>query len=479
MNKMDLLLIDPPRNYWGFGGGEGFFAQPLGLATLAGFLKNKQIEVDIIDCNMQGIGWNQLKAEIQKRRPLAVGVSSAMTCFVPASFQCLDLVKQTDPNIHTIGGGLQFSLTPERSFEKCNSLEYIIRGDGEFTTLELLQALDKGTPKLENINGLSFRRDGKYMHNEDQEPLANLDELPFPAWHLLPMEKYRLPVVPPKWGNFALIVTSRGCPYNCKFCSPKITQKPHRVMSASRAVDMLEELNIKFDTRVFWVNDLSFNVNHERTERILDEIIERKLNIRMALDGTRTDLIVRDKNLVPKMKKAGVFMVNLGVESNSDEDLQDYNKQNKTQNSKRAVDILKKNKIHTWCFFIVGHWTHSERDLLNILEYAKWLDPTVAIFTIATPIPGTEYHDLMIKKGVIEEQDWGHYDLAHAIMPTKYLSREQLHDLYYKIYLGFYKRVKKIIKHVILGNTFARYTYKTQRGLGKLYKTKQVKKGKI
>lgn len=453
------------------------FKQPLGLATLAGFLENKQIEVDIIDCNMQSIEWNQLKAEIQKRKPLAVGVSSAMTCFVPASFQCLDLVKQTDPNIHTIGGGLQFSLTPERSFEKCNSLDYIIRGDGEFTTLELLQALDKGTPKLENIKGLSFRRDGEFIHNEDREPIANLDELPFPAWHLLPMEKYRLPVVPPKWGNFALVITSKGCPYNCKFCSPKIAQKPHRVMSAPCAVDMLEELNIKFDTRVFWVNDLSFNVNHERTERILDEIIDRKLNIRIALDGTRTDLIVRDKNLVPKMKKAGVFMVNLGVESNSDEDLQDYNKQNKIQNSKRAVDILKNNKIHTWCFFIVGHWTHSERDLLNILEYAKWLDPTVAIFTIATPIPGTEYYDLMIEKGVIEEQDWGHYDLAHAIMPTKHLSREQLHDLYYKIYMGFYKRAKKIIKHIILGNTFARHTYKTQRGLGKLYKTKQVKKG--
>ena len=105
----------------------------------------------------------------------------------------------------------------------------------------------------------------------------------------------------------------------------------------------------------------------------------------------------------------------------------------------------------------------------NILNYAKDLDPTVAIFAVVTPIPGTKFHDEMLEKGLIEEFDWSLYDLADPIIRTQHLSRKQVIDLVYKVYSGFYKRPSKIIKHIILGDTFARYTYKTARGMGKLF----------
>ena len=270
---MDLLLIDPPRRYWGFGGGAGFFAQPLGLAHLAGFLDKNKTEVGVLDCNMEKIDWDGLRDEIKKRDPWIVGVTSSMTCFAPDSLKCLELAKETNPEILTIGGGLQFSLTPDESFERCKSLDIIVRGDGEHACHEAIGELRRKTPHLERIDGLSFRRDGEIVHNKERPPISDLDELPFPAWHLLPMDKYRLPVIPPKWGNFAVVVTTRGCPYNCKFCSPKISQKPYREMSAIKAVDMIEELNSEYDTKVFWVNDLSFNVNQTRTNQFLDEII--------------------------------------------------------------------------------------------------------------------------------------------------------------------------------------------------------------
>ncbi len=478
---MDLLLIDPPRRYWGFAGGGGFFAQPLGLAHLAGFLDKNRIEVDILDCNMEKIGWDRLRGEIKKRDPWIVGVSSSMTCFVPDSFRCLEISKDLNPEIFTVGGGLQLSLAPNESFDKCRSLDSIVRGDGELTCHELIGELRRKAPHLEKIEGLSFRRDGDIVHNKDRPPILDLDELPFPAWHLLPMEKYRLPVIPPKWGNFAVVVTTRGCPYNCSFCSPKICQKPYRQMSPEKAVDMIQELNSEYATNAFWVNDLSFNVDRDRTEQFLDEIIQRRLKIRMAIDGTRTDLLVRDKDLIPKMRKAGIFMVNLGVESNSNQDLEFYNKETTAEKAKEAVGLLKKNKIHAWAFMMVGNWNHDEKDIQNILDFAKELDPLVTIFALVTPVPGTEFYEKMLEKGLIEDFDWSSYDFAHPVMRTEHLSRDQILQLVWKVYLGFYKRPRKIIRHAIFGDAFSRYTYKTSRGMGRMFvrSTHQLKEGEI
>ena len=244
---------------------------------------------------------------------------------------------------------------------------------------------------------------------------------------------------------------------------------------------MIEELHNEFGTRVFWVNDLSFNVDCERTEQFLDEIVERRLKIRMAIDGTRTDLLARDRDLIPKMKKAGVFMVNLGVESNSDQELQFYDKGTSLEKAKETVMLLKMNEIHPWVFMMIGNWMQDEKDILDILNYAKELDPTVAILAVVTPIPGSKFYNMIMEKGLIEEFDWSLYDLGHPVMRTVGLSRGQILDLTYKVYSGFYKRPKKIIKHIFLGDVFSRCTYRTACGMGKLFlrSVHELKEGKL
>jgi anaerobic magnesium-protoporphyrin IX monomethyl ester cyclase len=473
---MDLLLIDPPRRYWGFGGGMGYYSPPVGLAALAAFLEHNGAQVDILDCNGLEIDWDALPGEIQKRDPRCVGVSSSMTCFVPEAFRCVELVKQMNPEIYTIGGGTHFTLVPEESLRRCESLDCIVSGDGEDTTLELLEELCQGKPHLEKIAGLSFRRDGQIVHNDARAPIADLDVLPLPAWHLLPMDGYSLPVIPPGWGNYSIVVTSKGCPFKCNFCSPKRAHAPYRAMSARRVLEMLDELYHVHGTRVFWFSDLSFNVSKERTERILDGIIERGWKVRLALDGTRTDLILRDRDLLPKMKMAGVFLICLGVESPLEQDLEGYQKGTTRQKAAEAVALIKKHGIHTWCFFMTGNLNHTEQDILNILEYAKKLDPTIAIFTMVTPVPGTRFYNDMLARGVIEEFDWGRYDLGHPVMRTEHLSRDQLLDLYEHCFDGYYNRPWKILKHGFLGDEFARYTY---RFLRFVYTARQIKEGTL
>lgn len=473
---LDLLLIDPPRRYWGFGGGMGHNSPPVGLATLAGFLEAHGVSVDILDCNGLQLGWDTLRQEIERRNPRCIGVSSSMTCFVPEAFRCVELAKQVNPGIHTLGGGAQFTLAPEESLRRCADLDFVIRGDGEYATLELLQELQKKAPELIKVSGLSFRTDGKIEHNDARPPVEDLDALPLPAWHLLPMADYALPVLPPGWGNFAIVVTSRGCPFKCNFCSPRLAHAPYRTLSADRVLEMLDDLYHNQGTRVFWFSDLSFNVSTERTEQILDGIIERGWKVHIALDGTRTDLIIRDQHLLPKMKKAGVFLVCLGVESPFERDLQAYDKGTTRQKAEEAVALVRKHGIHAWCFFMAGNVDHTQADFDDILAYAKLLDPTIAIFTLVTPIPGTDFYDQMVAEGRIEEFDWARYDFGHPVLKSKHLSREEILGLYDKCFRGFYNRVGKIVKHGFLGDDFARYTYRFLRFVNS---ARQIKEGTL
>ncbi len=474
---MDILLIDPPRRYWGFGGGLGYYSPPVGLAALAAFLEQNDIAVDILDCNARELGWDALADEIRKRNPRSVGVSSSMTCFVPEAFRCLEIAKQINPNIFAVGGGTQFTLAPDESFRRCKHLDCIVRGDGEYTALELLHELRSAQPRLQRIRGLSFKQNGEVVHNEYRPAIEDLDGLPLPAWHMLPMDTYALPVIPPGWGNYAIVVTSRGCPFQCNFCSPRTAHWPYRAMSADRVLAMLDRLYNDHGTRVFWFSDLSFNVNTQRTEQILDGIIERGwADVHIALDGTRTDLIIRDQHLLPKMKRAGVFLVCLGVESPFERDLREYQKGTTKQKAAQAVALVKRNGIHTWCFFMIGNVQHTEQDILATLEYAKQLDPTIAIFTTVTPVPGTAFYDELFEQGMIEEFDWSKYDFGHPIIRTKHIARERLLDLYERCFSGFYNRPLKIIKHGFLGDEFARYTYRFLRFVNT---ARQIKEGTL
>jgi anaerobic magnesium-protoporphyrin IX monomethyl ester cyclase len=474
---VDILLIDPPRRYWGFGGGLGYNSPPVGLAALAAFLEENDIGVDILDCNALEVSWDALAGEIRKRTPRCVGVSSSMTCFVPEAFRCLEIAKQIDPDIVTVGGGTQFTLAPEESFRRCESLDCIVRGDGEHTTLELLHELRTAQPSLERIRGLSFRRNGEILDNEPRPAIQDLDALPLPAWHMLPMSEYALPVIPPGWGNYAIVVTSRGCPFQCNFCSPRNAHAPYRAMSADRVLEMLDQLYYEHGTRVFWFSDLSFNVSTQRTEQILDGIIARGWpDVHIALDGTRTDLIIRDQHLLPRMKRAGVFLICLGVESPFERDLAEYQKGTTREKAEQAASLVRKHGIHTWCFFMIGNLQHTEQDILQTLEYAKQLDPTIAIFTLVTPVPGTSFYDEMLEKGVIEEFDWGKYDFGHPIIRTDHVPRQRLLDLYEKCFKDFYNRPLKIIKHGFLGDRFARYTYRFLRFVNT---ARQIKEGTL
>ncbi|MDD5610069.1 MAG: radical SAM protein [Candidatus Omnitrophica bacterium] len=464
---MKVLLIDPPCDYWGFAGGADSCAPPIALATVAAYLEKNGIDVSIIDCNVEKIDFARLKELIGQRRPKVVGLPSSMMCFVPASFKVAELAKEVSPDIVTVGGGVQFTLTPDEALNRCKALDYVVRGDGEYPFLDLLRELEKSAPNIEKVRGISFRKNNRITHNPDHDVVANLDDLPYPAWHLLPFDKYSLPIIPKKWGGLAMVTTSRGCPHKCTFCSPRLSQYPYRHMSAKKSVDMIEELYRRYNKKVIWLSDLTFNADRKMTEEFLDEIISRKLDVKIAAEGLRAEFIIRDEDLLPKMKKAGLFFGFVGVESCSKKKLDKYKKALAPEQAKKAIRLLKKHGIHTYCFFIIGERDEDREDILETLRFAKELDPTIAIFSCATPFPGTDYYRALEDSGVIEIKDWSKYDLAHPIAPTKYLSIKEVQELQGYCFRSFYVRPLKIIKHVVFGDALERNWYLTQRIRGK------------
>lgn len=462
---MKVLLIDPPCNFWGLTGGDSF-APPIALATVAAYLEQHGVAVSILDCNVTKTDISRVKAFVRQQAPDVVGVPSSMMCFIPDSLRVVDAVKEVNPAIVTVGGGVQFSLMPDAVFARCSNLDIIVRGDGEYPFLDLIRELEKKSPNLRCVRGISFRQGGAVVHTPAHDPVKDLDILPFPAWHLLPFDKYKLPLIPEQWGPFAMVTTSRGCPHICTFCSPRLSQSPYRYMSAQKSVDMIEELKFRYNKKVIWLSDLTFNVSRKNTEAFLDELIRRKLDMRIAAEGLRAEFVIRDEDLLPKMRQAGLFFGFVGVESCNKKKLDTYKKALAPEQAKKAVRLLKKHGIHTYCFFILGEWSEDRSDILETLRFAKELDPTIAIFSCATPFPGTDYYTMMEDKGAIEVRDWSKYDLAHPVAPTKHLSVAELQDLQGYCFKNFYARPLKIIKHVVFGDALERNWYLQQRMKG-------------
>lgn len=185
---------------------------PLGLAQLAAVLEAAGIEVDIIDCNASGVGWATLGEAIEYSQANIIG-ATATTPFFYDALRVMEIVKKLSPEIVTVLGGPHVTFTAEETLSQHPEIDVIVRGEGEQTLLELVRCYEKGND-LSQVKGIAFRN-GRELILTPPQPLVDVDELPLPAYHLLPMEKYYFTV----FGKFVTILSSRGCPHRCTFCS--------------------------------------------------------------------------------------------------------------------------------------------------------------------------------------------------------------------------------------------------------------------
>ena len=459
---MRVLFVEPPKDFW-FIMGE-YLPPPLGILQLAAYLenKNKNVEIEVLDCQAKHWGWKGLEKHIESFQPDIVAPSGFATCSAYTVIRTLELAKKVNPNILTVAGGQHFDATANESLKTYPEIDVIVRGEGEQTFVELIQALSEKS-SFSQIKGISFRHGRKILHNPSRPLIGNLDDLPFPGYHFVEdvIDKYHFKMMASSKAGYALIEGSRGCPHRCTFCS----QWKHwggiwRGKSPKRIADEMEFCFQNYGIRFLWLTDDNFGLG-KRANDLCDEIIQRGISDDiMWFMQVRCDDIIKYRDILPKMRKAGNRWFLVGLESHSSTTLDAFNKGTRPEDAKTSIKLLKKSEIFAQATLIIGERKDTAGSIADLREFVNDVDPDLAIFMILTPFPGTELYETANRNGWIEDNNWANYDMAHAIMPTETLTRKEVQEELYKCYRSYYGSLGRRFKGLFSKNELKRRTYR-------------------
>jgi anaerobic magnesium-protoporphyrin IX monomethyl ester cyclase len=473
---MKILFVEPPKDFW-FVMGE-YLPPPLGILQLAAYLEkvNKDVEIEVLDCQAKNIDWRGLEKHIEDFNPDIVAPSGLATCNAYVVVRTVEAAKKVNPEILTVAGGQHFTATAQESLENFPAIDVIVRGEGEQTLAELVDAHTR-KKQLSTVKGLSFRHKGKIHHTAERSLIRDLDDLPYPGYHFVEdvVHKYHFTMMTGPSTRYALIEGSRGCPHNCSFCSQWIFwQGKRRIKSPKRIADEMQFVYENYGMQFLWLTDDNFGLG-EHAGKLCDEIVKRGFaDDIMWFMQARCDEVVKRNNLLPKLRKAGNRWILSGVESSSESTLQAFNKKIKPEDSGRAMKLLKENGIFAQATLIIGERKDSVKSIAHLREFVNDIDPDLAIFMILTPFPGTKLYEEARRKGLIEDANWAHYDMVHAIMPTEYLSRMEVQEELYDCYRSFYGSLPRRLKGLLSSSKLKRKTYRYLASQGVLTELKNL-----
>lgn len=460
-----ILYVEPPKNYW-FLMGE-YLPPPTGLLALAAYLERElpDMEIEILDCQAERKSWKDVEKFIESFSPSIVA-TSGFTCNAYVCARMAEIAKTVNNEIVTILGGQHFSFTAEESLNDFPEIDYIVRGEGEVTLVELIKTLRKGGNPA-RVNGLSFRHNGNIINTPSRELIQNLDTLPYPAYHLIEnnIKRYHFTMMAGKNTSYMILEGSRGCDHKCTFC----TQWKHwngiwRIKSAKRIADEMQYLNENFGGQFLWLTDDNFGYK-KRGKELWQELRNRKFTEEVSwFFQARTDDIAKNLDLVAKLRDVGNNWILIGVENNSPAILQEYKKGIKVNDASKALKILKKNDIFSQSMFIIGSRKDTSDSIERLRQFSLEIDTELAIYTVLTPYPGTEVYENALQNGWIQDTNYAHYDMVHAIMPTETLSRREVQEELFRCYRGFYGSITRNIAGFFSKNEIKRRAYRHMAG---------------
>ncbi|MFY9637435.1 MAG: radical SAM protein [Methanobacterium sp.] len=467
---MKILFLEPPKDFW-FVMGE-YTPPPLGILQLAAFLESKipNIDITLLDCQAEQVGWDDLKRRIESIEPDVVVSSALATCNTYIIIKTLDIIKKIDPDIITVVGGQHFTALANECLVNYPEIDFIIRGEGELTLLDLVKIVEQGKSPIK-VDGISFRHGDNIVHNPPRALIDNLDDLPFPGYHFIEnnMDKYHFKMMAHNNAGYAMVEASRGCLHKCTFCS----QWPYwggrwRSKSPQRIADEMEHIYNEYDITFLWLTDDNLGLG-KQTNSLCDELIKKGVSDDITwFVQARSDDIIKHKKVLPKLRKAGNYWVMAGLERHDDTTINNFHKGIKPSNSKLAMDLLKENDIFAQATLIIGDRNDSHHSIQQLRDFVNYVDPDLAIFMVLTPFPGTDLYDKARANGWIEDSNWTNYDMAHAVMPTEHLTVPEVQEELYLCYRDFYGSIKRRITGIFSKNTFKRQTYRYMAGQGLL-----------
>jgi len=432
---------------------------PIGLSYLAGYLVERtHHEVVILDAVAERMDYPQIHERILKFKPDIVGA----TIFTPTFYGNLvlaKLVKRILPNCYVCMGGVQHVRMFSGETLKHPEIDFLVRGEGEIIFANLLDALEKGKPLIE-VEGISFKNDGKVISIGKEGYIADINNLPPPAFEIMPLNLYKNRIGTGK--QVGTVATSRGCPYQCNFCD-----HPYRTFRSYSVNRIMSEMGFfyKRGVREFVFFDDMFNITPKRAMDISDGIIKLFPDIVWSFRG-RADQITEE--MVKKIKKAGCTQVMFGLEAAKDEDLKAIKKHITIEQFLRGVALCKKAGIRTSANYIIGFPTHKSRqDVLDLLSFAIKCGTDYSQYNILLPYAGTEIYNDGVRRKIIPGDFWSKYisdPKPNAYIPIweEHLSRQELSELIKLCYQKFYLRPSKIIGEVLEVRSFSQFKMKFQ-----------------
>lgn len=380
---MKILLINPPS-------GNKNPLLPLSLAYIAAVLEKEKFLVEILDTDALELTDQEIKEKVSNFKPDIVGVTM-MTATFYASKKVIKIIKKSFPDCLTIVGGAHPSALPKETLEEITEIDILVMGEGEETILEIAKNLENKVT-LKNIKGICYRENKAVICNPPREPIQNLDSLPFPIRDKFPLEKYK---THPPYGRknpYMHLITSRGCPFSCAFCSKAVFGKKLRMRSAINVVNEVEEMIKKYKVKEIKFYDDDFTLDMKRTEEICDEIINRKLKIIWSC-ATRVDLV--NEHLLKKMREAGCWLISYGVESASQDLLNTINKGITLEKVKKTFEWTRKANIKILAYFMIGLPGETKETIQKSIQFAKELNPDFTNWSLTTIFPCTPLREII------------------------------------------------------------------------------------
>jgi anaerobic magnesium-protoporphyrin IX monomethyl ester cyclase len=478
MHIKKILLIRPPRYLWPFINESDNFLLPLGLPCIAAAVREKlpHITVKIIDCPPLKIGWKSLAEIIRREQPDVIGAGEEALYHHEAA-RLFKMAKEISPGVVTVAGGHFFSWMVEHSLNNY-LIDIIVRFEGEVTIVELLRALESGTD-LSKVEGIAYKRDGRFIKTPLRPLSENLDNFSLPAYDLMPMGKYS--PFGYLWPQSATIEHSRGCIDRCNFCSlwtfwgaqnktdieqgELDVQPRYRSKSVERTLEEVDILYRKYNRRYFIWADPTFNVDPKWSDEFCDRLLERKYKDLHWWAFLRADFALRDERLgiLEKMVRAGMIHPLIGIERGCSEDLVNLRKSGYTRELVKEVFAIFKNKypqVFRQGTFVTCLPSDNRDSMLRLADYAKEIDIDYPAFHPVAPVPGTYLYQEVKKSEMLAEKDFSKYDWCTPVMRSeKGLSKEDFASLNMELN----KRYVLYRPHWLIRGLFSPYKHK--RGL--------------
>lgn len=416
MRKSKVLLIQPLSPVK-----KAYKFMPFSLGYMAAVLEKYGWPVEILDFEGLDVGGDEVDAYLESRYWDIVGLTCATVAY-PEALRVARKVKGYRPDSLVVIGGCHVSFTAKETLEDSQNIDVVVQGEGELTLPELCYAIE-GSGNLHSVKGITYRDGQGNIHaTSDRYVIADLDEIPFPSWHLLPMDKY----------NYPAIVASRGCPAKCIFCSASASHKAYRTRKIDSIIEEMRKIVrfIKPEDPYVVFFDNSFSGNYNFALQLADEIKRSKLGVEWTAE-MRVDNA--DKRILQAMREAGCVYIHFGAESGSQTIIDSINKHISIAQIKERVSVALELGFRVVCSFMVGHPEDTEDTVMETIDFIKQIQNmgAEAAASIVTPYPGTEIYEYPDKYGVsILDKKWDHYTLTRPLMNTKYLTAKRIGELF-------------------------------------------------